>query len=481
MIAPPVPDGTLAGYRLVRKLAVGSRADVYLGVASTGAVALKVFAPSTSRESVGAELDALGRVDSPHLVSLLDVSDGSSGSGDLPVLVLERVAHGSVATLMAEREELECGEAITLLAPLAALVAELHDLGVAHGGIGATSVHLGSGHKPVLLGLGHCTLFAPGGTMAAIDKEPAAASDRDALAALALGILARVLRVAGGNCVRDLARWIESAPRAYEFPKELEERLLACAEPLPIAFSTERNVVAPVPARIAPPMPLATPFPTPSLGMEISTEERGPALPNWIQTVFLISPTEQLTQRALALARGVRPRFWVVAGAIAVGLLLAVVVLPAGTPASPHSALPEPVQTVAAPTSTPLPDDPVLASKILLAARTTCFRDLSILCLDAVDEASSAAFASDAALIQQIQGGGEIPKPTLATGSVTLVERMGDSALISLAAVGSAATASNPASILVMKTAAGWRIRDYLSGAHATGSSPTPASSAANG
>jgi hypothetical protein len=110
-----------------------------------------------------------------------------------------------------------------------------------------------------------------------------------------------------------------------------------------------------------------------------------------------------------------------------------------------------------------LPDDPLLASTILLKARANCIRDLSILCLDNVDEASSAAFASDAALIQQVQGGGEIPKDSIpGNGQLTLSERLGDTALIGLGQGG------GPASILAIRTRAGWRIRDYLSGTQAT-------------
>ena len=234
MTAAPLPDGTLAGYRLVRKIGFGTRSDVYLGVGVTGTVALKVFRAETSTESIGAELDALGRVESPHLVRLLDVSNGPEGP---PVLILERVGRGSVSTLIAERETIECGEAVTLLAPIASLIAELHDAGIAHGRIGAPTVYLGAEGQPVLLGLGHCELFASGGTMAAIDTEVAAAADRDALAAFALALLERVRKTAGDNRTRDLESWIESAPRAYEFPGELAERLFSCAEAMPVAMA----------------------------------------------------------------------------------------------------------------------------------------------------------------------------------------------------------------------------------------------------
>jgi hypothetical protein len=471
MTAAPVPDRVLAGYRLVRKLAAGSRADVYLGIGSQGPVALKVFAASTARESVGAELDALGRLDSPHLVHLIDVS---SADGDLPILVLERVANGSVAGLLGQRGELECGEAVTLLAPLASLVAQLHDAGVAHGNIDARSVHLGSDAKPVLLGLGHCRLFAPGGTLAAIDTEPAAALDRDALAALSIGILHRVRNASVRN--RDLLEWLERAPRVYEFPKELEERLFTWAEPLPIGLAAERKVGSPVPSRLAPTEQIPFPGPPPAPGrIPVPELVEGPPaqllppwVPRWLPGLLLGNPIENLRTRVLSVSRGVRPRFWLAGGGIAVALLLAIALIPPGgtSPSRGASSEPVPVPTTIQPSSTPLPDDPLLASTILLTARDRCIRDLSILCLDSVDEASSAAFASDAALIQRMQNGGEISKPVVADSApLTLTERLGDAALIGLG------SPTGSGSMLVIKTKAGWRIRDVLIGTQAT---PTP-------
>ncbi|MDQ1548034.1 MAG: hypothetical protein QOH69_2938 [Actinomycetota bacterium] len=452
MTAPIVPAGALAGYRLVRRLGVGSRSDVYLGVGATGSVALKVFAQGTTRESVAVELDALGRLDSPHLVRLVDVS---SSSGDLPILVLERVRQESVSALLAGRGSIECGEAVTVLAPIAALLGEMHSAGLAHGKLGVASVHLGSKGEPVLIGLGHCELFAAGGSMAAIDKEPAAAADRDALATMALGVLSSVR--AAGPRVLELRGWIDSAPRAYEFPGELAERLFACAEPLPVAISEGTHLGSPIPARVTPGEPIPV----------VERVERSPrrAVPSWLPELLAENPLEAVRKRVVGFARGVRPPFWAIAAAAVVGLLLATVLIPSGsTPRSASVApAPAPTDSVSSTTATPLPDDPLLASTILLKARANCIRDLSILCLDNVDEASSAAFASDAALIQQVQGGGEIPKDAIpGNGQLTLTERLGDTALIGLGQDGSAS------SILAIRTRAGWRIRDYLSGTQAT-------------
>ena len=113
-----------------------------------------------------------------------------------------------------------------------------------------------------------------------------------------------------------------------------------------------------------------------------------------------------------------------------------------------------------------LSDDPVAALGALLAERERCIRDLSVLCLDGVLQKGSAAMERDAAIIRSIQKGGEVPpEAAIAAGGLTLVERLGDSALVSLNAPGASppgAAQRTPASTLVMRGEAGWRIRDYL-------------------
>ena len=85
-------------------------------------------------------------------------------------------------------------------------------------------------------------------------------------------------------------------------------------------------------------------------------------------------------------------------------------------------------------------------------------RELSVLCLDGVAQEGSAAHASDAAVIRALQAGGELtPQAAIVSGQLTLVERLGDSALVTLGAPAD----SEPASALVMRGEAGWRIRSY--------------------
>jgi eukaryotic-like serine/threonine-protein kinase len=495
MPLPQPSDANVGGYRLVRKLGAGSRADAYLAAGITGTVVLKVFHPQVDYDSVGRELDALGRLDSPHCVRLLDVS---SAGGELPTLILERVQRGSVAALMRDRACLERGEVVTLLAPLASVVNELHQSGVAHGGIGASSVHLGGSGEPVLLGFGHCELFAAGASVAALDAEPAAVRDREALAAFACSMLACVRDGSTHDRVHDLVRWIEQAPRVYEFPGQLESRLFDFADAMPIAAgpmpssplesgTLESGHLAPgsfasgnlaarrqdttggVAARVR---QASVPIEPALQAAGTSVPEAPSALSGWLQLALLQNPLATIRQRVVTAVRGVRKPLWLVVGGVALALVLAIALIPSSNaasearPISAHSArvlaTPQPL-----PTASALPDDPLLALPLLLGARATCFRDRSVLCLEQVDEPASGAFSSDAALIQQIQAGGEIPKSVLAAAATpTLLDRMGDSALVSLG------PGSNPASALMIRDKAGWRIRDFLSGTPVSSTPP---------
>jgi hypothetical protein len=441
-------DSTLAGYRIVRRIASGSRADVFLGAGATGTVVLKVFQAHVSRADVGVELDALGRLNSPHVVSLRDVS---SAAGPLPIAILERVSRGSVAQLLRDRQTLELGEVVTLLAPLGATLPLLHAAGVAHTRIGAGTVHLGASGQPVILGFGHSALFEQGASVAGLDANPGAIADREALALLATVVLERV-RDAGAPAIRRLLDWLRDERHRFEFGSELEQRLFDLAEPQPIEFGrAPRDAVPARPVEVRP-------------GAEAVEAPEAARLPGWLDELLVKSPIEAVRERALVLIKGVRRRYWFIAGGVVLTLILAITLVPSGSAATPPAAAA--IATPSSrpvPTETPLPAGPLEALPLLLAARNTCVRDLSVLCLDEVDEASSGAYLADAAAIRQLQAGGETKSSAIITaGAPKLVERLGDTVLIDLGAE------SNPASVLMIKTEAGWRIRDFLSGKQAT-------------
>ena len=189
------------------------------------------------------------------------------------------------------------------------------------------------------------------------------------------------------------------------------------------------------------------------------------------------SPIAAVRTRLLPHLRGVRRPVWLAAGAVAVALVVALLVVPTNDEPVAQSRPAEPV-----PSETPVViddgvivgDDPVEALVALLETRERCIRDLSILCLDGVDQAGSAAMAHDVALVRSLQSDTteQLVDAPLDPSAAELVERLGDSALVRLGALDSGAEDSGdqpsdagetqPASLLLMKGEAGWRIRSYL-------------------
>ncbi|WP_394768151.1 hypothetical protein [Lacisediminihabitans sp.] len=80
-------------------------------------------------------------------------------------------------------------------------------------------------------------------------------------------------------------------------------------------------------------------------------------------------------------------------------------------------------------------------------------------CLDSVDQAGSAAIEADENLIRTAQQDRRKPVP-LAADHAELVQRLGDSAMVRI--VG--ADGAPPASLLLVRGSAGWRIRDIAPG-----------------
>jgi hypothetical protein len=152
----------------------------------------------------------------------------------------------------------------------------------------------------------------------------------------------------------------------------------------------------------------------------------------------------------------------VIAGAVGLALIAALVIVPGGSGAAQGpSATPSASVTAGSGRDVgPVAgDDPVAALVALLETRAGCIRDLSVLCLDAVGQPGSSALADDQALVRSLQAGAESPPVfEVDAAQVTTDERLGDSAILRLGDVAD----SEPASILLMKGEAGWRIRDYL-------------------
>lgn len=433
----PVLLDTLGGYRLLRTIGVGSRAEVLLahpvGAAPEGPpVVIKVYGGAVSDESIIAEIEALGRAQGEHVVRLVDVTSTGEGA---PAVILERHASGSLARLLSERASLDAGEVVTILAPLATTLARLHDAGVAHGAVGPPAVLFDPTGTPTLACFGRATLIAPGLPVALLEAEQAVLDDVLAYAALA----ADLLDSAGAAALAHRAR-TEAAPGRWLL--DFADALFDIADPLPVDLRPRPELPL-LPARVIAARPVV---------VDQSVPASAPA-PAWRQQV----------RRARESLGRVRRPVWVVAGASLAALVIALVAVPQST--APAAEAPSAQGSSAVPTAPVVQqgpvtgDDPVAAALVLMTAREQCIRDLDAACFDDLDQAGSAAREEDRELVGAILAGERAGVvPVLDPKVVVLIQRLGDSALVSLG------PDSEPASVLLVKGEAGWRIRDYVAG-----------------
>jgi hypothetical protein len=230
---PPVVPGYTLGTRLGR----GGSGEVWRAVPRRGGapVAVKVLvAGDPARQAREAAL--LGELDHPHLVRLLEVVHQPRRGGEARVaLVLELLAGGSLADLLARRGRLRPGEVVTAIAPVAAALAHAHEHGVVHGDLSPGNIVFSAEGRPVLTDLGVARVL--GETAAgevtppyvdptvARGGAPGPASDVFGVAAAAFHALTGVapwnaatpadtLTVAAAGLLPDLAELAPDAPAA---------------------------------------------------------------------------------------------------------------------------------------------------------------------------------------------------------------------------------------------------------------------------
>lgn len=428
----------VAGYRVLRTAGRGDRARLLVGFDDGHTVVLKVTPAADALAFV--EVAALDRAAGEHVVELFDVA----ADGDETVLVLERLAKGTLAELLERRAGLEAGEAVTVLAPIASTLERLHAAGVAHGRLSLNAICFRDDGAPTLTGFGNAELFAPGAPEVVRETVPGVLADREALHEIARIVLERVAGPRG-----EAARHLAGSLVAGE-SSNLSDRLFGLAAANPVRF--DDAVDAALAHRVGTPRD-----PEPA---ELDTSR---ALPTWIAALIPDGVRERLEEpaaRAVTIWSGWEVRRRRVAlGVVAASLtvLCATALVPAG-PAASTAAGPTPFSSPSASDNPEpgLPEDPVEAAVVLLELRERCVRDLSRLCLDDVVQPDSPAQADDHALIRDVQAGGEYPAGAVVGGVPVLVERLGDAALLDLP------VGSDPASVLLMRTVDGWRIRQYL-------------------
>ncbi len=394
------------------------------------------------------ELAALHRAAGTGVLRVLDALDDEVA----PSALVERLAGPRLSELVAERSGWRAGEVVGVLGTLVAAIDRAHARGVAHGDVSGARVVV-TEHGAVLDGFLHAELFAPGAPEVVRERLPAVGSDRDALRELALHLLGRV-DGARASAARELARDAVAVPGGELLPL-LAAGLAELASPTQVDRSPPQPAAGSVDAseRIVP---------------VVAVAEEGAADGRALARLPL------RLQRASAWLAGLsasRRRLLVGGGAALAAASVMLAFVPSGVEradagAGPPSAWTAVSERPGEPPSTGHPvgpldaaiagEDPVAATIALLARRDACVAQLSVLCLEEVDQAGSVALAQDRAAIVALREGAEAVLPAVEPVEPRLVERLGDGAIVRIG------PETAPASLLLMRSEAGWRIRDWV-------------------
>jgi hypothetical protein len=153
------------GYVLTDLIGFGATGEVWRGrdVTTHEPVALKrLWEPATDGLVLRLRQDAavVAEVAGPHAVRVLEVAALAGGE---VVLVMADAAGGSLAALLARRGRLHPSEVVTMLGPLAQVLADLHRRGMVHGDLTPNNV---------LFTADGCPMLADAGLAIATDEKP---------------------------------------------------------------------------------------------------------------------------------------------------------------------------------------------------------------------------------------------------------------------------------------------------------------------
>ncbi len=444
-------------------------------------VSIVTFDEPVAEERSTALIAMLEALAAPGVPRVLDVvmEDGR------PAVVLE-FCGDSVAGILASGVDVTAGEVVTLVAPILAAVTSLHDRGYAHGRVSVGGIAVGVGGRPLLLGCEDAEPLPAGGRTR--DRDAAAGEDIRALgevvAELAEAVADPVAR-ARVDAAAAAIRLGGPTPFSQAFRAAIEVRLFEIAEPQPLTFTGRATADADAreptaPARQRPRSHGSTRRATP-LTRRIAAG---------ISAVRSLGPwAARLGQRMPRRRRGPL----LVAGAIVTATVVMLVVLPSGeressergpaersigsTPPDPGSArVPapeaagsvEPLEDGGAastmsstgdeqdPVETTDPDDPVAGARAALDRLAGCASTPSQQCWGSVFEPGSPLLSEAAA-----PGGGLPGLPPalrIPVDGLDVAERetYGDARVVVL----TPADGTEPASVLMIRTEAGWRIRE---------------------
>lgn len=395
---------------------------------------------------------ALDRLVGTGVTQLVDVTADEYGAS----AIVEHARGRRLSDVLAVREHWAAGEAVAVLAPLSRTIGVMHAAGVAHGAWGASDVLL-SERGPILDTRGDVEVFARDAPEIVLAEVGAVASDRETMRLVAVEVLARVdgaRKPAAQRLLADLATMPPSA-----FIGLLTDALEELAAPVDV-----RGDDPPTPTA-----PIADEHTRRHHESRAAESGASTATATGVLAQFAGSP---LVERVVHAAESTRVlldrmprsrRVLTVGATAAVGMaavLIALIPAPGVGDDELDSIRADDVSIVAVQTSEPrgggLSDDPVVAVIELLERREICFRELSVLCLEGVDQSGSTALAIDRDAIAAMRDGGEGDWPRVSPQDAVVVERLGDSVLVDVG------PETAPASLLLMRSEAGWRIRDWV-------------------
>ncbi|RWZ61452.1 hypothetical protein ELQ92_10700 [Labedella populi] len=253
----PRGDGLVAGYRTIRRAADRHGGRVRTGrsagspsesgptgegapgsdrEAAPTAVSLVTFDEHVADENAMRLIEMLDMLAGPAIPRIIDVADDES---DGPVVVLEFCGE-SVASLLAAGTEITAGEVVTLVVPILSAVLSLHDRGFAHGDLSVASIAIGAGGRPLLLGVERAVELVGAGR----DRERSAADDIRRIADVLADLAPAVRDPSRRRRVDEVAEAIRSgagAPFSSAFRATAEVRLFEIAEPSPLVLSSAHD------------------------------------------------------------------------------------------------------------------------------------------------------------------------------------------------------------------------------------------------
>ena len=388
---------------------------------------------------------------SEHLPAVLDVTS----LGSTHELMLAKTTGPTLADLIARRRRLTTAEAVTVTVSVARAAAALHAAGYCGIGLADDEIRFDGDSRPVVVGLTHVRETIHTGAEGTTEDWRSVTALAERLGLLAHGRAAGPLGPAHTGVSLALATL--TAVESDAHVAQLEDALFDLAEPLPVRLDDAPDSAAqPIPdygapARSPSPRRSAAAHRRPSASAVIEAFDAGPA-------ALIAGPLKRLRVIAAA-ARGRltgRARLVTVAAGGAAALTAgAVMLLPSETRVHGHpTASVSPAFEPRRPTATAdlrlMAEDPVAAAAILLARRDACLAEGASAgagCLKGVADGDTAAV--------------ERPARPLAGLTPSLLERTGDSALIALTP---SDDKTDPASALLMRTEAGWKLRELYDG-----------------